>query len=134
MPSYIFQNQDTEEFVEIIQGINEKHEYLGKNGDESCWKRVFTTPNLSTDGFSSNIDPFSKDDFKKFTENKKGKVGDVMDLSAEMSERRKQKFGIDPVKQKFFDDYAKKRNGKRHALEGSEKSISKNGITVKFDK
>lgn len=133
MPIYIFQNKNTSEFVEVVQNINDTHEYFGKSGTEKYWKRVFTSPNISSDGFSSNIDPFSEKEFKDYTRSKSGKLGDLMDLSSEMSEKRKDKLGIDPVKQKFFDDYSKKRNGKRHILENKDKTISKNGINVKFD-
>ena len=52
-------------------------------------------------------------------------LGDAWDKSRELSEKRKSKYGYDPVKKKRFQDYrdaCKKRGGKEkpHPFEGSE--------------
>ena len=71
------------------------------------WSRVFLAPNASID---NSIDPFSKQQYLEATKNKKGTVGDMMNLSAELSQKRADKSGgLDPVKEKFFDNYAKER-------------------------
>lgn len=105
---YIYKNPKKEEYKEILQGMNEKHEY-SENGVK--WERVYTVPCMSVD---SKIDPFSKEDFVKKTGSKRGTMGDLMDKSAELSEKRKSITGEDPIQRKFFDKYAKKRKGKLH--------------------
>jgi hypothetical protein len=45
-------------------------------------------------------------------------MGHMLDYSAEMSEKRaEQAGGIDPVKQKYFENYSKERKGAKHQLE-----------------
>jgi hypothetical protein len=133
MSIYSYQNTDTKEIVDVFQGMNDEHIYLGENGKEKNWVRLFCLPNLATEGLQSSIDPNSKNDFKRYTSQRQGKIGEVMDLSAELSERRKEKYGIDPVKQKFYDDYSKIRHGKKHPQEAKENKISKNGFSVSFE-
>jgi hypothetical protein len=92
--------------------MEDKHEYFGENGDENSWKRVFTVPNASID---SQVDPFSSKDFVNKTNNKKGTYGDLLDRSKEMSEKRAQiAGGVDPVKEKYYQDYSKARKGAKH--------------------
>lgn len=112
MPIYTFKHPKGEYYVDIIQGMNDVHEYIDKKGVK--YERVFHKPNASID---SNIDPFSKKDFVNKT-NKKGlKVGDLWDISGEMSEKRKQKAGKDEVKEKAINDYKKKCKGAKHPFE-----------------
>ena len=109
MPTYIFQHPDTEEYIEIFQNIEDKHVYIDEEGVN--WNRIFTSPNLSTD---TKIDPFSQKAFLEKTTGK-GTIGDLMDRSAELSEKRaEQNGGIDPVKKQYFKEYSKKRGGKKH--------------------
>jgi hypothetical protein len=112
MPVYIYHNTETNEFCEIVQRMNEPHEYFGKDGGESSWKRVFTSPNASID---SHVDPFSSKQFVDKTQNKKGTYGDLLDRSAELSAKRSEIIGgIDPVKQKYYENYSKTRKGAVH--------------------
>lgn len=108
MPTYIYQNPQTLETVEVIQGVNEKHEYQ-KGG--IIYNRIFTAPNAAID---TKINPFDAKDFARKTGNKKGNIGDLFDQSMEASEKRKKSVGVDPVKKKYWEDYSKKRGGKRH--------------------
>jgi hypothetical protein len=49
------------------------------------------------------------------TGNKKGTMGDLFDQSKELSEARKKIHGgKDPVKQKYWKEWSKKRKGKKH--------------------
>jgi predicted nucleic acid-binding Zn ribbon protein len=112
MPLYLYQNTETEEVIEVLQGMNDKHEYFDAEGKE--WKRVFTVPTASID---TKINPFSSNDFVNKTSNKKGTVGDMMDLSSELSQKRADQTGSeDPVKRKLFTDYEKK-VGKKHLMD-----------------
>lgn len=126
MPIYLYKNKRTGEVKEVLQAMNDKHVYF-EDGIE--WKRIFLAPNTSID---TDIDPFSQDDFRERTGQKKGTIGDMLDYSAEMSERRAEKCGgEDPVKKKYFDDYAKKRGGKRHFAE--KKTYESENVKVEYD-
>lgn len=128
MPIYIFRNSETNEYREIVQRMNEPHEYFGDHGDEDVWVRVFTCPNASID---AKIDPFKPQDFLRKTESKKGTFGDFLDKSSELSsERASLAGGKDPVKDKYFDDYSAKRNGAKHPQQ--QKSFENSNIKVEF--
>ena len=53
-------------------------------------------------------------EFSEKTKNKRGNLGDLFDQSKELSEARKKMYGKDPVKKKYWDDWSKKRKGKKH--------------------
>lgn len=101
MPIYIYQHPKTEEVIEIIQGMNDTHEYI-KDGVK--WTRIFTKPQATID---TQINPNSANDFVNNTKNKNYSIGDLWDKSAELSEKRA-KGGQDPIKQKTIDIYEKK--------------------------
>ena len=101
MPIYLFESPDGE-VKEIVQRMSEDHVY-SENGVE--WKRVFTVPNAAID--TQDDDPYSKDAFMKKT-NKSMTVGDMWDISQEMSEKRIKKDGKDTIKEKKVKQYEKK--------------------------
>ena len=109
MPVYTFINPDTEKEIDVVQKMNEPHVYVDENGLE--WKRKWTLPNATID---AEIDPFDKQAFSRKIDGGtgKGSVGELWDRSRELSEKRKQKLGYDPVKKKFLEDYSKDRKGK----------------------
>ena len=134
MPIYLYENEKTGEVVEVFQGMADVHEYHGTNGREKgLWRRVFVNPNLS---FDTAVDPFDQKSFINSTVGKNDTWGDLQDRSAEASERRAQKMGKDPVKEKLYADYRKKTNGKEHWSEKKEKfekvkeKASKAGINI----
>lgn len=107
---YVFKHPKKEQYREIVQRINEKHEYIDSQG--VAWERVFTAPQVTVD---SNFDPFSEAGFAEKTGKKKGTMGDLLDRSRELSDKRAQlNGGVDPVKEKTFEDYSKKRRGLKH--------------------
>ena len=127
MPIYVYKHPDEEDYREVFQGMNDEHAYAEVDIE---WERVFLTPNASID---NDIDPFSKQQFIDATYNKKGTMGDMMDLSAEMSEKRAaQAGGKDPVKEKFFDNYARERKGAEHPDRAKGGYESKN-VKIDFD-
>ena len=101
---YIYRNpNDSEEFIEVSQGMNEPHVYFGADGNQ--WQRVFTSPAMI---MGAKINPFSNKDFlqksKNFTT-----IGQALDLSAEMSSMREEKLGAaDPIKVKASEKFYKK--------------------------
>jgi predicted nucleic acid-binding Zn ribbon protein len=129
MPIYLFQNPETEEIVEIVQSMNEKHSFFDEKGLE--YKRVYTVPSSSID---SKIDPFSSSDFVNKTRNKKGTVGDLLNKSRELSEKRGGD-GRDPVMKNYFSSYQKEKGVKhsseikKEKLEKANKKLKKFGIS-----
>ena len=128
MPLYTYKHPKTNGHKDIFQSMNEEHVYIDELGIE--WKRVYFAPNACID---SNIDPFSQRQFVDSTGGKKGTVGNMLDYSAEMSSKRAEKSGgVDPVKQKYFDNYAAKRKGQRHIAERKQTYESKN-VKIEYD-
>ena len=122
MPLYCYRNSQTGEEVEIIQGMNDVHEFIDSSGFK--WDRVFFAPNASID---TNVDAFSQQKFVERTASKKGSYGDVLDYSAEMSAKRAEKAGgVDPIKKQYLEDYSKKRNGAKHLSEKPKTIENKN--------
>jgi predicted nucleic acid-binding Zn ribbon protein len=112
MPLYLYQNEKTGEIREILQSMNEVHEYNGEKGSEKSWKRIFTIPQASID---TKQDPFSTNDFLDRTKSKKGTYGNMLDYSKELSEKRASVMGgVDPVKQNYYKEYSKNRRGAKH--------------------
>lgn len=113
MPIYLYEHPRTKEIKEIVQSVHDKHEYI-ESGIK--WNRVFTIPQV---GIDSKLDSYSTEkDFVEKTKNKKDSVGDLWDRSRELSEKRKKIYGKDPVKEKYFKDWSKKRKGKKHPKSG----------------
>ena len=109
MPVYIYQNPKSGEIKEVIQSVHDKHEYTENN---LKWNRIFTVPEVNTqEKLNANS---SKEDFARVTGNQRGTLGDLWDRSGELSEKRSKIYGKDPVKQKYFKDWSKKRKGKVH--------------------
>lgn len=106
MPIYIYKNPKKEEYIEILQAMNDDHKFIDSHGVE--WERVFFSPKLSV---STNNDG-SKESFMAAT-NKKCSLGDLWEASAIASEKREKIQGKDLIKDKFHADYEKKTNGKK---------------------
>jgi hypothetical protein len=114
MPLYLFEHPETGEVKEILLGMNDEKKF-SQDGIE--WRRVFTIPQASVD---VRADPFSGKDFVHRTGNKKGSYGNILDEAHEASEKRKDKLGYDPIKKKYYEDWSKKRRGKKHPKAISE--------------
>ena len=75
MPIYLFKHPDTDETIEVVQKMNDFHIYIDYDGLE--WERVWTAPNATVD---CKLDG-SMESFMKYTENKKGTMGDIWNAS-----------------------------------------------------
>ena len=115
MPVYTYIHPKTEETIDIVQSVNDKHVYIDSKGVE--WKRVFTVPEINTQGTLKSS--ASAKEFSEFTKNKKGSLGDLWDQSKELSEKRKKIYGEDPVRKKYYEDWSKKRKNKVHPKDSS---------------
>lgn len=125
MPLYSFLNPKTQESKEIFFHMNEEKIYKDENGLE--WTRIWTVPQAS---FSTILDPFSQQQFIDKTGRGNDTVGSLWDRSAELSAKRAEICGgKDEVKQKFYDNYAATRKGKRNIKEIKEK-IDKATFTI----
>jgi Ni/Co efflux regulator RcnB len=128
MPVYIYKHPEEEEYVEILQGMNDEHVY---EQDGLAWERVFLAPNASID---SQVDPFSSRQFVDTTAQKKGTVGDLLDYSAELSHERAQKSGgKDPVKEKYYKNYSASRKGAMHPKQIREKGYESKNVKIEYD-
>ena len=126
MPIYIYKHPEEDVYEEVLQGMDDPHVF-SKDGIE--WQRVFLSPNASID---SDVDPFSSNAFVEKTANMKGSVGDILDLSAELSHKRAEKNGgQDPVKQEYLKNY-EKTVGKKH-LDDRPKSFENKNIKKDLD-
>ena len=130
MPAYLYKHPEEDQYVEVIQGMNDKHEFFDHNGLE--WKRVFTVPQAIISA-GSEVDPFNQKQQVEKTGQMKGTMGDLYDFSREMSERRAEKLGYeDPVRRKFLNDYHK-RTGSKH-LDDIPKKIETKHATIDLSK
>ena len=128
MPTYIYQHPKTNEIVEVSQKISEAHEYTDSQGVQ--WNRVFTVPYASIPNMT-RIEAGSEQDFMKRTEGFDGTMGDLMDLSKDLSNKRIEERGdgTDNVKQKFFKGIKLTVN---NSIQSSKHSfITKKGILVR---
>lgn len=108
MPFYLFENPETGEVKEILQDMSDAHEYSEENIQ---WNRIFTVPNAFVSG--SPVDPHNPADFARETYEKKGTYGDLMDRSAELSAKRAERYGEDPVQKKSEEKWSRERKGRK---------------------
>ena len=119
MPLYLYENKETGEVVEVLQGMNELHQYNGiDNREKGLWRRVYVNPALS---FDTKIDAFDSKSFVSSTVNKNDTYGDLFERSAEASAKRAERYGKDPIKEKKYAEYSKMTNGKLHPEQQKEK-------------
>lgn len=109
MPQYLFSHPTTREVIEITQSMNDKHEYTDSSG--VMWQRIFTVPKASID---TKIDCDSATEFSRKTNKKNIKLGDMWDLSGELSNQRIKRHGHDRIKEETIKTYSKKCKGKQH--------------------
>ena len=125
---YEYKHPNKEEYVTVDQGMNDVHEYTDK--DNVKWERVFDSPQVSMG--TNKMDPFSQSEYIKRTRDQKGTVGDLIDQSQELSQKRADlNGGVDPVEKKYLKDYSDARAGKKHHSE-KPKGITKDGVKVDF--
>jgi len=106
MPIYTYQHPKTGKTIDIHQSMSDEHKYIDEKGIE--WNRVFYPVSFA---FDTKIDPHDPKAFVKKTD-KGGTIGDIMDLSKEMSEKRGGDKN-DEVKMKHKAEKDKKLNDRR---------------------
>ena len=86
--------------------MNDDHVFKGDDGVE--WVRIFDIPGAVIDSIFS-MNPHDGKEFTRKTGQRRGKIGDLLQLSAELSEKRKNKDGRDFTKEKAMDNYESSR-------------------------
>lgn len=128
---YRFKNKKTGKIIDVVMSMREYKPYRGENNNEDFWERVYEVPQVNI-GNAKSSDPFDNKSFIEKTGSMKGTYGDLLDYSAELSEKRAEKAGgEDPIKRQYFDEYKKKTNGKKHIKDRPKKINTKNA-TIEF--
>lgn len=136
MPLYTFEHIATGRIEEAFFHMDDTKVYSGPNGDQpGQWRRYWGVPPSAA--VDTVIDPHSEKDFVKVTAKHKGTMGELWDRSAELSQIRASKEGgVDPVKQSYYDQFTRKRGGKKHpqqAREEAARRLRERGINVEGD-
>lgn len=123
MPVYEFYHLESGTIVDVYIPITgDVKSYNGEDGTQSGqWKRHFGASSVNISAGIRVKDAFSQSAFHNATQGKNMSFGDALDLSAELSEKRAAKNGIDPVKQKFYDDYERENKVKHLDVIAAEK-------------
>jgi len=130
---YLFKHKITKEVIEVSMPMKDYAPYMGEDGKDKNWMRLYTTPQVNMGEASfSRVDPNNSLKFVEKTGKMRGKIGEIQDLSKELSEKRaaRSNNGEDPVKRNFFDNFEKS-TGKKH-FHDKKTIFSKNGVTVDF--
>jgi hypothetical protein len=123
---YQFRNKKNGKIVDIVMPMKDYKPYRGENGNEDFWERIYDLPQVNI-GNAKVVDPFDNKAFVNKTGGMKGKYGDLLDYSSELSERRAvMAGGDDPIKRNYFNEYEKKTNGKKHVKDRPKKIENKN--------
>ena len=117
MPIYTYKNPKTEKTIEVMQSMTDKHEFTDSEG--VVYERVFECLNLSSD---ESIDAFSEKDFADKTRKENYNLGEMWDVSNQLSEKRKSITGKDHVKEKNLINKYEKRT--RNLKKNTGKKIS----------
>jgi len=126
MPMYVFENPETGEQLEIFFHMSDEKKYIDEQSLE--WKRVFVSSQINC----HSIDPWDNNAFVNETKNMKGSVGDLLDASKDLSEKRaKSNGGTDPLKEKYFKKYSESRNGSKHPDE-IKKGYESNNVKIEY--
>jgi len=103
MPYYLFSHPETGEIREIFFHMRDEKKYSDEHG--VAWLREYVVPQA---GIDTKLDPYSSRAFVEKTR-KAGTMGELFDLSKEMSEKRGGKKN-DPIKKEHELQWKKDRN------------------------
>jgi len=109
MPIYTFSHPKSGKTIDLFFSMKDEKKYTDSDG--TSWIREYLSPQLNTSG---SVDPWDSKSFVSKTNNK-GTLGDLLDRSSDLSSARaQQNGGVDPVKEKYYENYSKERNGATH--------------------
>ena len=107
MPIYLFQHPKTQKVIEVVQRMNEPHTYAEKGIE---WIRIYVNPQVA---FNTQISATDSKSFVNKTRDKNYSLGQLWDMSAELSQKREGMSGIDEIRVKAEQSYQDKTK-KRH--------------------
>lgn len=117
MPIYLFQHPITKQVKEIVQLMNEEHIFIDEN--KVSWNRIWINPQVA---INTQI---SATDSKSFVDKTRGKnysLGQLWDMSAELSQKREGMSGVDEIRVKAEESY-KTKTKKRHPHAKTQKTF-----------
>lgn len=138
MPVFEFTHDPTGETISVLVPITapdtERHQQVK---DGKVYKRVYAAPLAAVDLATRHGDA-TREDFRRVTTGKRHlKVGDMWEISAEMSEERRQRIGIDPVKEESYRRHEQEFGEKhpdvirRERAEKANRELAEWGIRIK---
>lgn len=135
MPTYSFTHQESGETIDLYLDLKQPPEaYRQQVRDGKVFKRVYEVPGMS---INSIMKDDTKEEFARVTDKRDITVGQMAEVSKEMSVKRAAREGSDAVQEVFYKDY-EKRIGvkhkdvvKRERLKKAKASLKKYGVTVK---
>lgn len=135
MPVYDFQHEESGQIIAVLVRLDEPDAARQEQTvDGKVYKRVYSASQINKD---TKVGDATLNDFTKITTDKNLSVGTMWDISKEMSAKRAEKNGgIDPVQQKFYDDYKKKMGGEHEnvkrarAAEKRKKLMEEMGVRI----
>ena len=132
MPTYCFESTESEGIYTDIFYPFKDAPRIGTVVDHEGgkWRRIPTLPYAAQD---TKIDPNSASDFVRKTGQMKGTYGQMIDYSAELSEKRAEKNnGIDPVKNAYHEDYKRRTKLEHHEVKKrkAKENLAKKGIVL----
>jgi hypothetical protein len=114
MPIIDFEANDGE-ILSVHVGLNEPKEAYQtqiRKEDGKVFKRIWAAPRFAKD---ITVGDASRGDLDRLIDGKNYTLGEVWKRSEELSQKRAEKHGgLDPVKEKFYEEYEKK-NRAKHA-------------------
>lgn len=127
---YQFQHKKTGKIRDIVMSMKDYKHFRGDDDNDDNWERIYHVPQVNLG--DTKLDPFDNKAFVNKTGHMKGTYGDLLDFSAEQSERRAaQTGGEDPLKKEYFKEYSKKRRGAKHHMDRPKK-IDKKNYKIEF--
>lgn len=135
MPVFNFQHESTGEVISVLVKHTEPDESRHVQiQDGKTYKRVYAAPMAAKDTKKKDC---TSADFTRITAEKNLKVGEMWEISREMSQERASKNnGVDIVQENFYKDYEKKNGGKhqdvikREELARNIQVLKEFGVTV----
>lgn len=131
MPVLDFHNEQNGRTISVMVKLSADIEaFHTQIEDGVTYKRIYAAPAAAVNVAHKDG---TKEDFGRITDGKKMTVGQMQDLSKELSVERAAKNGNDPVKEQFYRDY-EKRIGDKHQDEKkriAREALAKRGIRIR---
>lgn len=126
MPLYEFEHLETKEITQFFfnfQNVPPFGSLVEIEGQQ--YKRVITRAPCGI--VKETINPFSSEQFVDRSARKKGTIGDLLDESRELGEKRKKDSpdGRDKKQDGYFDSWSERRAGKQHPADDRPKKPTK---------